>query len=36
MLDLGAWASGDYKMPGETDEYEEETEGKGGINGGLI
>lgn len=34
-LDLGAWASEDYKIPDETDEYDEEFDGSGDIKGGL-
>lgn len=35
MLDLGAWALEDYKIPDETDEYDHEIEGTGDDQGGL-
>ncbi len=35
MLDLGAWASEDYKIPDENDEYDEESEVCEDIKGGL-
>lgn len=34
-LDLGAWASEDFRIPDETDEYDEEAEGRGDIKSGL-
>ncbi len=35
MLDLGAWASEDYKIPDESDEYGDEVENNGDAQGGL-
>lgn len=34
-LDLGAWASGDYKIPDELDEFDEEAADINLKNGGL-